>query len=77
MQNPVKDWLKTNKVSQEKLARKMNVSFNFINSIVNAKNTNIKVTSLYQLHQATGIPYTIMIEYFNTATLERSQVKTP
>jgi len=66
--NPLRSWLNRNNSSQESLARSVGVSYNHINSLVNGKNTDIKVSTLVSLHRCTGIPYEDLVNYCQSCT---------
>lgn len=63
--NPLRDYLKQAGMTQEQLAREIGTSFAFVNSILNGKSTDIRVSRLVALHRVTGVPYLELIQYLH------------
>ena len=64
--NPLKVWLSNHRISQELLAREINVSYQLINNFVTDRHLNITTKTLIKICEFTTIPYKEMIEYIKS-----------
>lgn len=65
MTNPLKQWIEKKGITREEFATEVGLSTPFVIDLINGKNSNIKVANLKAIHEFTGIPYEVLVEWLS------------
>lgn len=63
MRNPIQNYLKKNKLTQEQFARRIDCSLSMVTKLLAESNKDIRASMIYKIHRETKIEYKTLIEW--------------